>query len=223
MNVLLAAATSAEIEITKQFLEKDNFRINKHQVEILITGIGGIAATYNLVKSIERKKPGYIIQAGIAGSFNSETRLGTTVCVCEEIIGDLGAEENNEFRDLFDLGLMKENDLPFTGRVLKNPFVTEQSGLGLSLVRSISINEITTKKSRIELLRRKFKPEIESMEGAAFHYVCLCEKIPFIQIRSISNYVGERTKEKWNIELAVENLNAKIIHALQLLSTNEPM
>ena len=223
MNVLLAAATSAEIEITKQFLEKDNFRINKHQVEILITGIGGIAATYNLVKSIECKKPGYIIQAGIAGSFNSETRLGTTVCVCEEIIGDLGAEENNEFRDLFDLGLMKENDLPFMGRVLKNPFVTEQSGLGLSLVRSISINEITTKKSRIELLRRKFKPEIESMEGAAFHYVCLCEKIPFIQIRSISNYVGERNKEKWNIELAVENLNAKIIHALQLLSTNEPM
>src|SRR5215204_1090258 len=223
MNVLLAAATSAEIESTKQYLEKDNFRINQHQFDILITGIGGIAATYNLIKGIERKKPGYIIQAGIAGSFNSEMALGTTVCVCEEIIGDLGAEEHNEIRDLFDLGLMKENDSPFTGGVLKNPFITEQSDLGLPLVRSISINEITTKKDRIELLQRKFMAEIESMEGAAFHYVCLCEKIPFIQIRGISNYVGERNKEKWNIELAVENLNIKIIHALQLLSAHEPM
>ena len=222
MNVLLAAATLAEIHITKQYLENTNFRINQHQVDILITGIGGIAATYNLVKGIEHKKPGYIIQAGIAGGFNIEMPLGTTVCVCEEIIGDLGAEEQHEFRDLFDLGLMKENDPPFTGRILKNPFISKQRDPALPLVRSVSINEITTKKDRIEFLRRKFKAEIESMEGAAFHYVCLCEKIPFIQIRSISNYVGERNKEKWNIVLAVDNLNSTIIQVLQQLSTDQP-
>lgn len=217
MNVLLVAATLAEIQITKQLLEKDNFQINQHRVDMLITGIGGIATTYNLIKGIEHKKPGYIIQAGIAGSFDSKKPLGTTVCVYEEIMGDLGAEEHNDFRDVFDLGLVKENHFPFTEKVLKNPFLTEQIDHGLPLVRSISINEITTKKNRIELLQRKFRPEIESMEGAAFHYVCLCEKIPFIQLRSISNYVGERNKEKWNIELAVENLNANVIRVL-----NEP-
>ena len=217
MTILVAAATPAEIEITRQFLEKTNFQINQHQIDMLVTGVGSIATTYSLAKSIQRKRHEYVIQAGIAGSFSKEMALGTTVCVHEEIMGDLGAEENNEFSDIFDLGLMKENDLPFTNKVLKNPFLTERHAFGLPAVRSISINEITTRKARIDLLQRKFNPDIESMEGAAFHYVCLSEEIPFIQIRAISNYVGERDKDKWRIALAIENLNSALMDALRRL------
>lgn len=217
MTILIAAATPPEIEITKQFLESSNFRINQHQLDILITGVGGISTTYSLTKSIQRKRPEYIIQAGIAGSFSAEIALGTTVCVGEEIMGDLGAEENSKFKDVFDLGLMNENDAPFADKILKNPFLTKRNSFGLPIVRSISINEITTGKARIELLQRKFNPDIESMEGAALHYVCLLEKIPFIQVRAISNYVGERNKDKWRIGLAVENLNSGLIDGLRQL------
>ena len=217
MNVLIAAATAAEIEIVKQVLEGTSFRINQHQLDILITGIGGIATTYSLTKSIQSKRPDYILQAGIAGSFHTGLEIGTTVCVREEVIGDLGAEENSEFRDLFDLGLMRENDLPFNGRVLNNPFITGNETYGLPLVRSVSNNEISTRKERIELLQRKFNVEIESMEGAAFHYVCLFENIPFIQMRTISNYVGERNKEKWKIPMALENLNNSLLKVLRQL------
>jgi futalosine hydrolase len=49
------------------------------------------------------------------------------------------------------------------------------------------------------------------MEGAAFHFVCLQQKIPFIQIRSISNSVGERDKTKWVIKDAVNNLNSELV------------
>ncbi len=49
------------------------------------------------------------------------------------------------------------------------------------------------------------------MEGAAFHYVCLQEKIPFLQLRAISNYVGERNKANWNLNEAIRNLNKKLI------------
>jgi futalosine hydrolase len=38
------------------------------------------------------------------------------------------------------------------------------------------------------------------MEGAALHYTCLMEKIPFMQLRSISNYIAERDKSKWGHE-----------------------
>ena len=54
------------------------------------------------------------------------------------------------------------------------------------------------------------------MEGAALHYVCLMEKIPFLQIRSISNYVGERNKRNWNMKEAIANLNKKLIEFVQL-------
>jgi len=45
------------------------------------------------------------------------------------------------------------------------------------------------------------------MEGAAFHYACLKEKVPYAEIRSISNYVEKRDRSKWNIPLAIKNLN----------------
>lgn len=217
MNVLIVAATAAEIQGVEDLLEKQNFRIKQIGVSTLITGIGGIATAYNLTKSVIHKKPGFIIQAGIAGSFHTEFPIGSVVCVREELLGDMGAEENNEFKDLFDLELMKENDLPFDGKILKNPFAEGQTKHELPLVRSVGINEITTRKERIELLKRKFKPDIESMEGTAFHYVCLKEKIPFLQIRAVSNYVGERNKENWNISQAIENVNRATIKILHLL------
>ena len=49
------------------------------------------------------------------------------------------------------------------------------------------------------------------MEGAALHYVCLQQSVPFLQIRSISNEVGERDKSKWRMKEAVENLNTELI------------
>jgi len=211
MNILIVAATAFEIQPAIDRLQTTNFRIHENEFSILITGIGGVATTYQLTKCLREKKPDHIIQAGIAGSFHTEIIIGSVVCVQEELMGDLGVEEGNEFKDVFDLALIKENEFPFIGKILKNPFITAQTILGLRLVRSIGINEITTRRERIDVLRNKYNPDIESMEGAAFHYVCLQEKIPFLQLRAISNYIGERNKENWNIKEAIKTLNTKIM------------
>ncbi|MBI5009539.1 MAG: hypothetical protein HZB98_07815 [Bacteroidia bacterium] len=44
------------------------------------------------------------------------------------------------------------------------------------------------------------------MEGAAFFYVCAKENVPFIALRSVSNMVERRARDKWNIPLAIENM-----------------
>jgi futalosine hydrolase len=41
------------------------------------------------------------------------------------------------------------------------------------------------------------------------------EKVPFIQLRAISNFVGERDKSKWEINKAIGQLNSQL---QQLLS-----
>jgi futalosine hydrolase len=46
------------------------------------------------------------------------------------------------------------------------------------------------------------------------------EKIPFIQIRSISNYIGERDKTKWNIKDAIIHLNKKLVELTGLIINN---
>jgi len=53
------------------------------------------------------------------------------------------------------------------------------------------------------------------MEGAALHYVCLMEKIPFVQIRGISNYIAERNKKNWNMKESISNLNNELIRLLK--------
>jgi len=53
------------------------------------------------------------------------------------------------------------------------------------------------------------------MEGAAFFYACFMERLPCLQIRAVSNYIEDRNKDRWNIPLAIGNLNKialKIIH-----------
>ena len=59
---------------------------------------------------------------------------------------------------------------------------------------------------------------VESMEGAALHYVCLKEKIPFLQIRSVSNYIGERNKKNWNMKESIANLNLELIKIITTIA-----
>jgi futalosine hydrolase len=49
------------------------------------------------------------------------------------------------------------------------------------------------------------------MEGACLHYVGRTANIPFLQIRAISNYVGERDKSKWQIKEAIAALNQALL------------
>jgi futalosine hydrolase len=74
-------------------------------------------------------------------------------------------------------------------------------------VSGITINTTTGSQDVVTAMKARYNPDIESMEGAAFFYTCIKEGIPFVQIRAISNYVEPRDKSKWNIPLAVKNLN----------------
>jgi futalosine hydrolase len=56
------------------------------------------------------------------------------------------------------------------------------------------------------------------MEGAAFHYACLQMNTSFLQLRGISNVVGERDKNKWKMKEAIGNLNNELSKILQVLS-----
>jgi futalosine hydrolase len=72
------------------------------------------------------------------------------------------------------------------------------------------VNEITTSKKRIDYYINTYSPELESMEGAAFHYCCLMKEIPFVQIRGVSNYIGERDKKNWKIETALHRVCSSV-------------
>ena len=69
----------------------------------------------------------------------------------------------------------------------------------------------------MELYHHKYKASIESMEGASLHYMGRDLNIPFIQLRAVSNYVGDRNKAKWEMKEAIYNLNETLLQYLDAL------
>ena len=206
MEILIVAATHMEIA---PFIQ------NNPAANILITGVGAPACMYWLTKQLQRQNYDMIIQAGIAGTFRSVYAPGETVTVKQDVFADLGIHEKDEFFTLFDKGFAENDTMPYTKGQLVNKYADE---FGLPAVNAITINTVSDKFSQTELYIKKYDPDIESMEGAAFHYVCIAEGIPFIQIRSISNFVGERIKTNWKMKEALQGLNKnlqRIVEELQ--------
>jgi futalosine hydrolase len=217
MICLLVAATVTEISpFLEHYRDTKNQLHNNLQVDVLITGVGLVASTYSITKQLQIRRPDIIIQAGIAGCFDKNIALGSVVVVNQEAIGDQGVIESGKMNTLFDLGLVEKNQLPFSNGWLINKSEYLKK-VKLKKVKGITINEITTSKQKIGFYQDNFEPVVESMEGAALHYVSLLEKIPFLQVRSISNYIGERNKKKWNIKESIDNLNKELIRLLESL------
>lgn len=205
MQLLLCASTEFEIKPTIELIREENIK----DVDILITGVGMMATTYSLIKAIAQKKPDFILQAGVAGCLNEKLPLTKIVLVENENIGDLGVEENGAFNTLFDLRLLEKNSFPWSNGKLSNN-VEALKSTGLTIVDGVTVNEISTDKNRIDYYRDRLSASVETMEGAALHFVSLQEKIPFLQMRSLSNFVGERDKSKWVMDIAIANLNIEL-------------
>ena len=141
----------------------------------------------------------------------------------EDCFGDLGIEQaDGSFQDLFEAQLVDENKAPFSKGKLSNTSALESDFL--PTVKGISVNTVHgTTHSITDFTKQNSTAQVESMEGAAFFYVCLQEKITCLQIRSISNYVEKRDKSKWKIGLAIENLNSIAIEMIENLLTQEPV
>lgn len=215
MQILLCAATEMEIAPTIQALSLHENRT----VNLLITGVGLMAATYALTKEAVQNRPDLIIQAGVAGTLQPQDSLGSVVVVGSECLGDLGVKEASGFRSLFDLHLLGTDTPPWNETRLTND-VERLRATGLPIVSGVTVNEISTDEATIRYYRDQLNAQVESMEGAALHYVGLLEKIPFLQIRSLSNFIGERDKSKWKMKEAIASLNREVQKILTKLKAS---
>lgn len=221
MKVVITSATAKEIlpikeAVNAKYTDTADFPVSFHE-----SGVGILASCFSISKLIYERKPDLIIQAGIAGTFNEKETLSKVVVVKEEVLGDTGVEENGTFKDLFDINLQSKSLFPFSNKRLINSEIEKLNYLKLDEVTGITINEITTRLQRINQLKTKYNAEIESMEGASLHYCCLQSSASFIQIRAISNYIGERDKSKWELENTFKNLTSTVLLYIdQLYKTN---
>jgi futalosine hydrolase len=214
MKILLVAATQFEIEpILKKRIPAGEAA---KKLDILISGVGIPSTIYHLTKKLLSEKYDVVIQAGIAGSFTKKLKRGKVVFVMQDTFGDLGISEKGKFKTLFSTTLADENGFPFEHGWLINKYDISKI-TRLKAVCAVTVNKIIDNKKEIKQLKKCFIADIESLEGAALHYVCLQQHIQFLQLRSISNYVGIMDKSKWKMKEAIENLNVELIRIINTI------
>jgi futalosine hydrolase len=219
MRVIITAATNGEWMPSFQKINPAYAGTNKRfSVGFHESGIGLLASSVSLMKMFVQETPSLIIQVGIAGCFDKKVPLGKVFAVKDDFAGDIGVIENKVWKDLFDLKLDKANDAPYEKKSLPNPWLSQYNLLKLPTKKGVTVNTISTDKNKIDLYSGRYKATLESMEGAALHYMGRDLNIPFIQIRAVSNYVGERNKAKWNMQEAIYNLNETLLQYLDALN-----
>ena len=214
MSTLLVSATLLEIKpiLVEWEMYSDEacepLFIDGNNTDVLITGVGAQAMIYHLTKALQQKKYKHCCLIGIAGAYNKEIELGTLLEVTKSSFYDLGAENSESFVDVFDMELIPFDQYPFNDKIISNP-QTNYWGLDRSI--ALSKNTVTGIEHDYISKLKTTTNYIESMEGASFFYTCMLENVSFSEIRSISNYIEVRDKEKWNITLAIKNLNSFIL------------
>ncbi len=223
MKILIVSATSIEVDpLIKQLKNEksinsamSSYVYHNIEIDILITDVGMVSTAYWLGKTLSTNNYEIAINIGIAGSFDKSITLGTVVNIVNDRFSELGAESGEYLLSLIDLKLIEKSAFPFINCELINDTKINSERLNsIPKVKGITVNTIHGNSESIKKIRELFNPVTESMEGAAFLYACLTEKIKCLQLRSISNYVEERNKKNWNIPLAIQNVNDFLINLL---------
>jgi futalosine hydrolase len=67
----------------------------------------------------------------------------------------------------------------------------------------ITASQVTGVDAEAEELAARWEALAESMEGAAAAHVCALYDVPFLEVRGISNLVGDRDRAHWQVRRAV--------------------
>ena len=213
MNILVVSATEFEVKPLLGFLgialptigiNNSNIDFEEKDIKVLITGVG-MVNTALMMGRYAHTDYDLIINAGVCGAFDKQLELGELVHITEDVLSEMGAEDGDDFFTYDQLNLPGRHI--FSENCNDSYLMVDL----LKKVKGITVNTVHGNEANIEKVKQLYHPDIESMEGAAFFAACSGMKGNHIQIRAISNYVEKRDKEKWQMPLAIKNLNDFLI------------
>jgi len=217
MHMLVVAATSMEVA---PFIEKlgqpsalargrrvTTYTAHGHEIDVLITGVGMVAAASWCSRQLVKTRYDFALNLGVCGSFNPALPPEHAVHVAADRMAELGAEAGESFLTIQALELLGANEFPYSAGELVNAAPPQNPALTrLPVVRGITVNTAHGNAHSIARVVERFRPDVESMEGAGFMYACLVHGISFAQVRAVSNIVETRNRVAWKLAEAVDSL-----------------
>ncbi len=162
-------------------------------------------------------RPGLVLQTGIAGAFagdaSQSVQPGDVVIATQEAYSDSGSSSPCGWIAAAELGLpiAEVNGIELGGVFAIDPGLVEWAAGMLTAAGMPSVwqgpcvtsSTVTGRDDEARLARERWGALAESMEGAAAAHVCALYGVPFLEVRGISNLVGDRDRQSWQVEEAV--------------------
>jgi len=202
MKILIITATITEADKLIEFLKLKKqsdyiYSSETYETDLLISGVGIPAIVFSMLTYHKISTYELIVNCGIAGSYNEKLQIGSVSNICSDSFGDIGFNTENGFENVFD---SKFNDKFIN--IFNNGFIYNSSDYpvffkDLQKTKSVTVN--------IPEIRNYPDTDLETMEGAAFMMVCKYFKKNYIQIRGISNIIGNTERKDWNFRKPISN------------------
>ncbi|ADI14403.1 futalosine hydrolase [Truepera radiovictrix] len=183
-------------------------------------GVAKVNTAAGLALALQQLAPEAVVQFGVGGAFAaSGLPLGGVAVASGEVHMDTGVQLERGWQDMEALGFPLLPGPP----PRFNHFPTDLA-LSAALAEAARAPRVlfgtsecvTGSFGAAARLYARFGAAIESMEGAAAAQVCAALKVPFAEVRGVSNRVGERDKARWDLPGAVRAVNAALKAFLDL-------
>ena len=154
----------------------------------LACGVGPVEAASATARALEADRPDAVLHVGVAGGRGLAP--GTIVVGTQAVYVDISAAIPVVSRAEPDPGLLSEVCAALPG------------ALALPIATSAAVGA-----------RRGSSPGdavVEAMEGFAVLRACELAGVPAVEIRAISNEIGENDRDSWDVQGALEGLSGAL-------------
>ncbi|MCF2856763.1 5'-methylthioadenosine/S-adenosylhomocysteine nucleosidase [Pseudoalteromonas sp. SMS1] len=226
MKIGIIGAMEQEVTILRdtmqapKTLQKGGFtfytgQLGGHEVTLVQSGIGKVAATVATTLLIDNFTPDCVINTGSAGGFEPSLNVGDIVISDEVRHHDVDVTAFG-----YEIGQVPQMPAGFAA----HPALIQAAKESIHAVEGIQtmVGQICTGDSfmcdpvRIEKTRQDFPNMLAvEMEGAAIAQACHVLTTPFVVIRSMSDIAGKESPQSFEEYLEVASVNSsKLVVAL---------
>jgi futalosine hydrolase len=216
--------------------------IHDEPVILAASGVGKTNAAHAASVMAEKYHPSLVINFGVGGAYaGSGLHIGDLAIATKEIYGDEGVVVSKGFKGMRDIGIpLIDNSVAGTSRTGRKSKVGKNKSRALynkiplsgDLVNKVkrrlkkstftvtpgpfvTLSAVTGGPRRARELYRRYRAVCENMEGASVAHISFLHGMPFVEIRGISNIVGDRDKRRWKLKEAAAECQGAITELLR--------
>ena len=190
-----------------------------NDIDVLISGVGTFQTAYHLTRALMECEYKMVLTAGIAGDYDPDRPLHQIFSVERSTFADCGFETaDGQYQPIIGSKFLDDDTPQFQSGYIIN---SKADTLGLTLATANTVSRTCTEPINVKKILCRHPADLETMESAAFSYICAMQHVPYAEIRCTSNHIVPKKEEPWMIKEAVEVLGKAVEEAVKTIRFSE--